>query len=107
MWARTVLALTCLGLVAVPLAAIAPAGGVGQQDDAPSGETLYDGTCGLCHGPEGIGDAGPRIAPMGRELFEVLEIVRNGNGQMPAISEDELSDDEVARVVAYLRSVGD
>ena len=104
MWARIFLALTCITLVTVPLARAA---GSAQDDDEPSGETLYDGTCGLCHGPEGSGDAGPRIAPMGRELSEVLEIVRNGNGQMPAISEDELSDAQVARVVAYLRSLGD
>jgi mono/diheme cytochrome c family protein len=104
MWARIALVLTCLALVASP---VAPVVGVEQEDNEPSGETLYNGTCGLCHGPEGSGDAGPRIAPMGSELSEVLDIVRNGNGQMPAISADELSDAEVARVVDYLRSLGD
>ena len=51
------------------------------------------------------GDAGPRLVPFSREYDELLGIVREGAGQMPPISARELSDEGVAQVLAYLKSL--
>jgi mono/diheme cytochrome c family protein len=39
-------------------------------------------------------------------LNEVLATVREGRGRMPPISTNELTDDQVAQIVEYLRSLG-
>jgi mono/diheme cytochrome c family protein len=73
-----------------------------QQDP---GKTVYVQTCQVCHGSEGRGDAGPSLVPLEKEYDEVLGIVREGIGQMPPISAERIGDDDVKRVVAYLKSL--
>ncbi len=97
--------------VIVLLVELVGAGGVApepmsaQQDDKPAGQAAYDRVCKVCHGPEGRGDAAPRLVPFTREYEEVLGIVREGTGQMPPISARQLADEDVARIVAYLQSL--
>jgi len=43
---------------------------------------------------------------MNRDPSEVLGIVREGKGQMPPMSEKEISDANLARVIEYLRTLG-
>ena len=43
--------------------------------------------------------------PLGFDAEYVLAVVREGYGQMPPISQRELSDDNVRQVVAYLESL--
>jgi mono/diheme cytochrome c family protein len=43
--------------------------------------------------------------PVSRGDDDVLGLVREGLGQMPPISARELSDEAVAQVVAYLKSI--
>ena len=73
------------------------------QDDA--GKAAYTRVCQVCHGAEGRGDAGPALVPLDKEVDEVLGIVREGTGQMPPVSAERVSDDEVKRIVEYLKSV--
>jgi len=75
-----------------------------QNSNSP-GRIAFDKVCKVCHGPEGRGDLGPRLIPFDRDYQEVLAIVRDGRGEMPAISETRVSDDEVKQIVEYLHSL--
>jgi cytochrome c553 len=69
------------------------------------GEADFTTVCGVCHGPQGRGQGeAPALVPMDRETDEVLGIVREGFGMMPPISSRELSDNQVAQIVEYLKS---
>lgn len=78
-----------------------------RQDAKHAGQVDFDRVCKVCHGPEGRGDAGPRLVPFTREYEETLGIVREGAGQMPPISVRELPDEGVAQIIAYLKSLSD
>jgi mono/diheme cytochrome c family protein len=73
------------------------------QEARPPGQEEFDRVCKVCHGPEARGDAAPRLVPFTREYQELLGIVREGVGQMPPIAARQLSDEEVARVLDYLK----
>lgn len=77
----------------------------GQPDGIEAGRTAFARVCQRCHGVEGRGDAAPRLVPFSREYDELLGIVREGAGQMPPISTRELSDENVAQILAYLQSL--
>ena len=70
-----------------------------------SGEAAYSKVCRVCHGPQGRGDLGPALVPMTKDADEVLGIVREGLGEMPPVSTRELTDDQVAQIVEYLKSL--
>ena len=69
------------------------------------GKTGFERICSGCHGDKGAGDIGPRLVPFTWSNREVLAIVREGNGMMPAMSVRDISDEEVAAVAEYLRSL--
>ena len=60
--------------------------------------------CG-CHGAAAEGGIGPKLAGTGLSLEEVLQRVRNGEGAMPAFTEDKISDLELQHIYAWLRSL--
>jgi mono/diheme cytochrome c family protein len=76
-----------------------------SQDSKSSGKVAFDRVCKVCHGAEGSGDNAPRLVPFEREYDEVLGIVRDGQGEMPAISERRVTDAEVKQIVEYLHSL--
>ena len=69
------------------------------------GAESYRQVCQLCHGERGRGDIAPALVPMGFDADYVLAVVREGYGQMPPISQRELSDDDVMQAVGYLESL--
>jgi mono/diheme cytochrome c family protein len=75
------------------------------QETKPTGQEDFDRVCKVCHGAEARGDTGPRLVPFSREYQELLAIVREGVGQMPPIAERQLTDEGVARVLEYLKSL--
>jgi mono/diheme cytochrome c family protein len=75
------------------------------QVPEPPGKAPYARVCQVCHGPDGRGDAGPSLVPLDKDYDEVLTMVREGGGQMPPISAERVSDDEVKQIVAYLKSL--
>lgn len=93
---------TVLGTTAL-LAAVRLAHG--QTDAVDAGRTAFVRVCQRCHGADARGDAAPRLVPFSREYEELLGIVREGAGQMPPISTRELSDENVAQILAYLKSL--
>src|SRR5262245_25245810 len=76
-----------------------------RADDPPPGQAAYDRVCKVCHGPEGQGNAGPALVPFQMEVDELIAKVREGGGEMPPISANRLSDDEVKQIAAYLTSL--
>ena len=70
-----------------------------------TGQAAYDRVCHICHGPEGRGDAAPRLVPFDRSYEELLAIVRDGRGEMPPVSERRLKDEEVEQIIQYLKSL--
>ncbi len=76
------------------------------QGDATAGETVYADNCASCHGADGTGQGEfPGIVGEvgeGNES-EVLAVVLNGQGNMPAF--DSLSDQELADLLAFLATL--
>ena len=70
-----------------------------------SGQAAFDRTCRVCHGAEARGDAAPRLLPFSRTIDELRATVREGKGQMPPISGQQVSDPEVAGIAEYVRSL--
>src|SRR5712671_4115682 len=91
-----VFALVATAAVLVPVSAVMA--GQEAKDPVAGGKDAFNRVCKVCHGPEGNGDAAPRLVPFEREYDEVLGIVRDGRGEMPPISERRISDDEVKMV---------
>jgi mono/diheme cytochrome c family protein len=71
----------------------------------PAGKAPYDRVCSVCHGGDARGDAGPALVPLDHDFDEVMMIVREGRGQMPPVSPERLTDDEIKAIVAYLKSL--
>jgi mono/diheme cytochrome c family protein len=92
----------CGAIVALVLCAAASTVSRGQED---AGKAAYNRTCQVCHAAEGRGDAGPSLVPLEKEYDEVLGIVREGAGQMPPISAERVSDEDVKHIVEYLKSL--
>jgi mono/diheme cytochrome c family protein len=69
------------------------------------GQRLYENKCGKCHGPEGRGGVAPRLVPFQWSDERALKLVREPECDMPPMSAEEVSDAEVAQIVAYLRTI--
>ncbi|OFW29429.1 MAG: hypothetical protein A3H97_17290 [Acidobacteria bacterium RIFCSPLOWO2_02_FULL_65_29] len=90
-----------LGAVSFALMAL----GAAQSTEPLPGRVPYDRACKVCHGEDGRGNAGPRLVPFTMDADELLIRVREGGGEMPPISENRVSDDEVKQIAAYLTSL--
>jgi mono/diheme cytochrome c family protein len=70
------------------------------------GQPIYEKTCSQCHGLEGRGGKGPWLIPFRWSYSQALDIVRHGGTcGMPAFPESELSDENVSRIVDYLKTL--
>jgi cytochrome c oxidase subunit 2 len=67
------------------------------------GREEWEGVCAKCHGMNGEGGIGPRIAgsPTLTDLEDLGNLVRNGRGEMPAVGAD-WADEQVGALVEYL-----
>lgn len=91
-------------LVGAAVSALAPLFAAQAADPHP-GRAPYDRICKVCHGEEGKGNAAPRLVPFTMDADELLIRVREGGGEMPPISANRVSDDEVNEIAAYLKSL--
>jgi mono/diheme cytochrome c family protein len=86
-----------------------PGVGQGKAFVQTDGDELYAAACQVCHMPEGAGAQGaasyPALAKDPRLKAKVFPIARvlNGSKAMPPFR-DVLSDEQIAAVVAYVRS---
>src|SRR3954469_8318995 len=76
--------------------------------DIQDGERVFRNTCANCHGPDGNDVAG---IDLGRAQFrrpmsdaDLVQVIKNGIPGTP-MPGNNFSDEQAARVVAYLRSV--
>ena len=76
----------------------------GSAADDP-GQRLYGDHCIQCHGAEGRGGKGPRLVPFRWSDEQALQLVRHPICDMPPIPESEVSDEQVAQIVAYLKTI--
>ncbi len=72
---------------------------------AENGEELYVGHCSSCHAPQGRGARGPRLVPFRFSDAEALRLIREPECDMPAFPPSQLSDEQVAAILGYLRSI--
>ena len=78
-----------------------------QEDEATDrGKKDYvEMGCYQCHGYQGQGGAGPRIAPKPLSLEVFTRLVRRPPNVMPAYSPQVLSDEKLKSMHEYLKSV--
>lgn len=83
---------------------------IGNQEAIAAGAKTFSSGCAICHGFEGGGGRGPRLAG-GRAMWHSLDenatykLIRNGVGSgMPGSS---LPEDKVWELVAYVKSLRD
>jgi mono/diheme cytochrome c family protein len=75
-----------------------------QAGDAQAGKTLWEGPatqCRNCHGEKGQGAFGPDLAGRHLSVAQFRQAVRKPWGVMPAFIEAQITDREVADLVAY------
>lgn len=93
-------------LVAVGVAVFILAGCAGSTEGL-FGAELYARSCAGCHGGEGGGGSGPALGS-GSDAAELSDdqitgVIEVGPGTMPAF--DRLTDDQIASLVAFLRTL--
>jgi mono/diheme cytochrome c family protein len=94
---KSVLKFTLLGVVLC--AAIA------QAQNPANGKALFiKHQCAPCHGTDGQGGAGARLAPNPPAVAVMQKYVRNPTGTMPPYT-NQVSDGDIADIRAYLASV--
>jgi mono/diheme cytochrome c family protein len=77
-----------------------------KPNDVARGKQLYFATgCDQCHGTQGKGGAGPRLAPGPIPLQGVILQLRKPRVRMPLYSAVVMPDSDVAAIYAYLQSV--
>ena len=96
--------------IVIGLAALAaglvlgPAGALAASAEKGKSEFLQHG-CWQCHGYEGQGGVGPKLAPNPIPFDTLSNFVRTTSRQMPPFSKQILSDEDLADIYAYLESV--
>jgi mono/diheme cytochrome c family protein len=99
------LAMLAAAVFVVMLFANEPGGG-GSAQQSP-GARVFSTSCAGCHGADGGGGVGPKLAGEVTKDFPDIEdqiaVVRDGRRSMPAFGGD-LSDEELEQVVEYTRT---
>ena len=70
--------------------------------DAASGEGLYADNCALCHGDDGSGGSGSSLLGKSDEAEIVETILFGEDGTAMAPFEDQLDDQEIADITAFV-----
>lgn len=100
--------LVALAVMVAALAASPSRGGAATQEgdttDRGKAEFIEVG-CYQCHGYQGQGGAGPRIAPDPLSFEAFVRVVRRPPNVMPAYSPKVLSDEKLKRIHQYLESI--
>lgn len=92
---------TAIPATATPKPAAGPPVG-----DAAQGKAIWPTkACIGCHGANAEGGIGPKLAGTGLSYDQVLLRVRTGKSPMPAFPPDQVSDQEVAHIYAWLKSL--
>jgi mono/diheme cytochrome c family protein len=92
----------------VALFANEPGGGSGATAKSGPGYDVYLANCARCHGQDGQGGVGPKLAGGAvvrafPDPADQIRLVENGRGSMPSFKGD-LSQAQIEDVVAYTRT---
>ena len=100
--ARILVRCQAVGIALVVSGALAPETRA-QTGDPEAGARASDAMCDNCHGPDAEGGFGPDLAG-GRSLTldQFPRAIRRPWGVMPTLNEDQLSDQGVADVYAFV-----
>jgi mono/diheme cytochrome c family protein len=86
--------------------AASKAGAAAPAGNAQNGKKLFESYgCWQCHGHEGQGGAGARIAPRPIAFQAFQRYVRAPADQMPPYTAKVVSDQELADIYAFLQSI--
>jgi mono/diheme cytochrome c family protein len=82
---------------------------VAQQGDAKRGQKMFvDYSCYACHGFSGQNGPGKRLVPMKMATVVFTAYVRSpGSNQMPSYSAKVLSDQQLADIWSYIKTLPD
>jgi mono/diheme cytochrome c family protein len=103
-----------LGLLVILVVLAAASMGWALPPDTPEGNAAFKAQCASCHGPDGAGTSAGRSLNVldlrsptvqGQSDAQLEQIVKNGINNMPGFG-DSLSDQEIAAVVAHVRTFG-
>lgn len=94
-----------LGIVILLQALLAPAarGDGPVAGDPAAGKARYESSCAACHGRSGQGGFGPAITHPDDTAEEISQKVRAGGVGMPAFSAGQISDQDLANIIAYVQ----
>lgn len=73
--------------------------------DVEGGQALFATKCGGCHTGQS-GSYGPAIRDLGRTPEAVRQVIREGRGRMPGFTAEQISADDLEKVMAFLQSIG-
>jgi mono/diheme cytochrome c family protein len=100
-----------VSLAVTGLAAAAVAGAAFAEDAAPKGDVVHGKKiyvsygCWQCHGYQGQGGAGPKLAPQPLPYEAISRQLRKPRGTMPVYTHVTTPDQDVADIYAYLQSI--
>ncbi len=108
-----ILGASCAALLSAPALAQTPAPAPATTTqaaggDVENGKRVYmKETCFFCHGTvgQGAGNTGARLTPPARNLAGFIRYIRRPTGSMAAYTEKVISDQDLADIYAYLRSI--
>lgn len=89
-----------MALVVALLAATAPPAVAQSAEGVPQ----FNRACGRCH-PHGDEDTGPALRDKNLSVEAMTKVIREGTKRMRAIPPTKLSDADLPRVMAFLRSI--
>lgn len=100
------LAGTLVGAAVIAWVATA-CGGSSTAAPPSTGSAIYKAYCATCHGLNGQGFVGPRLAGVVASKYpdvaDQIAVVTNGRGEMPAWG-GQLSEQQIRTVVGYTRT---
>lgn len=74
---------------------------------AAHGKQLFTAEgCVICHGKQGEGVSAPKIAGTKLTLEQVMHQIRQPRAEMPAFTPEQLSDNDIRAIYAYLQALG-
>ncbi|WP_411841919.1 c-type cytochrome [Salinicoccus sp. HZC-1] len=78
----------------------------GGGEQASSGDFDAEGfardNCASCHGQDFSGGMGPALAGTSLDEGEFTDVVRNGRGQMPSFSQDQIADEDLTALYEFM-----
>lgn len=97
-------ALACIGLAACDSGT--SQGSAGSPTSVEAGQAVFSRYCQVCH-PGGNPGAGPALRELVPKLTDeqMRSVVRTGKNRMPGYGPQEISDDELTGLVAYIRTL--